>query len=67
MVNRIIIKNSGRVSAEYCEGFFVIGYKRERVSRSHPSERVRILIPPDSIKKLELCAMITLILLSLTG
>jgi hypothetical protein len=40
VVNRITIKNSGRVSAEYCEGFFVIGDKRERVSWSHPSERV---------------------------
>jgi hypothetical protein len=61
VLNRVIIKNTGRIAAEYCEGFIVKeDNTRERLAWSGGSESVRIQIFPVSTKELDVCAMLYL-------
>jgi hypothetical protein len=60
LLNRVAIKNSGKISAEFCEGYLSKDNKKEKVSWSVPSDRVKTSIPPESTKELEIAAMLYL-------
>jgi len=60
LLNRVIVKNLSRVPAEYCEGFIVKEGNLESIPWSKISEGVRILIPAQSTKELDVCAMLYL-------
>jgi hypothetical protein len=60
LVNRVAIKNNGKISAEFCEGYIVKDNRKDRVSWSIPSERVRTSIHPESTKELEVGAILYL-------
>jgi hypothetical protein len=60
LLNKVAIKNNGRIAAEFCEGYLAIGNKKDKVSWSIPSERVRTSIQPESTKDLDIAAMLYL-------
>lgn len=60
LLNRVAIKNNGKISAEFCEGYLAKDNKKDKVSWSVPSERVKTSIQPESTKELEIAAMLYL-------
>ncbi len=60
LVNRIAIINSGKIAAEYCEGYISKDNKKERVFWSITSGRSRTSIPPESTKELDVGAIVYL-------
>jgi hypothetical protein len=60
MLNRVAIKNNGKLPAEFCEGCMAKDNKKDKVSWAVPSERVRTSIQPESTKELEIAAMLYL-------
>jgi hypothetical protein len=60
MSNKILIKNPGRVPAAYCEASIVEEKKRDKLPWANSSGGTRILIPPQSLKELHVCAMLYL-------
>lgn len=60
MLNRVSVKNSSRVPADYCEATIVEEKKRDKLPWADTSERTRILIPAQSSMELDVCAMLYL-------
>lgn len=60
LLNRVAIKNNGKISAEFCEGYLAKDNKKDKVAWSVPSERVKTSIQPESTKELEIAAMLYL-------
>jgi hypothetical protein len=60
LLNRVAIKNNGKLPAEFCEGYLAKDNKKDKVSWAVPSERVRTSIQPESTKELEIAAMLYL-------
>lgn len=58
ILNSISVKNTGRIAAEYCEGFIVADNIRERLPWSGTSARVRIEIFSGATMQLDVCAML---------
>lgn len=57
VVNRIGIKNIGKIAADDCHGYLVKDRTQERVSWTIPSDRAEITIYPNTREELELAAV----------
>jgi hypothetical protein len=60
ILNRVIIKNQGRVPAEHCEAVVVKENWRDKLPWANGSGLTKILIPAQSSKELDFCAMLYL-------
>src|SRR5262245_41303997 len=57
LLNRLVIKNDGRMPAEYCEGFISRKNIRKKLPWSNLSRSAKIAISSQLTAELDLCAM----------
>lgn len=57
-VNRIVVRNSGRIAAEDCKGILKIDEEEEKVCWFIPGERYKMTINSSSIEYLDVCASV---------